>query len=246
MTLFFSNLAKTAENGYSQKTMGDFLKNIDAIIFDMDGVLLDSETISIQSWRVVAAESALDTQEGIDALHARCMGQNRTDIAAVLSEHYRNVSGFDATAFLNRSSAIFHEIAKNGVPLMPGVKDCLEFLSSLGITLALASSTREATVRRELEDARILGFFKTLTTGDMVSHSKPEPDIYLLAAASLGANPARCIAVEDSPNGAESALRAGMRLVLVPDKIAPSDEMKRRAWKVLGSLSELKCAILDA
>ena len=220
------------------------LKNIDAVIFDMDGVLLDTETISFQAWRKAALEANLDTEDGIDAVQKMCMGRNRNDTIALLSSHYSAVPNFEALPFLDRCSAYFREIAdKDGIPLMPHVVECLDALKKRGVEIILASSTREVIVRKQLTDAGIIGYFKTITTGDMVEHSKPEPDIYLLAAKSIGANPKNCVAVEDSPNGAESAVRAEMKCVLVPDKIEPNEALKNRVWRVIPSLSELESTL---
>ena len=91
-----------------------------------------------------------------------------------------------------------------------------------------------------MKNAGLIDFFESLTTGDMVSHSKPEPEIYLKAAESIGAEASSCIAVEDSPNGVKSAYAAGMKVIMVPDKIQPDGDLKKLCWKICKNLEEVK------
>ncbi len=218
----------------------DTKDDIEAIIFDMDGVLLDSETITIECWRRAAKEIGI-AKEDIDEANTACMGTNINDTILYLDKRYKEkVEGFDGATFRKRTSALFVEMSEGKpVPLMPYAKECLESLSGKNIRIALASSTREAVVRKELEQVDLLKYFESVTTGDMVGHSKPAPDIYLKAAASLGIAPEKCAAVEDSPNGATSAIRAGMKCILVPDKLEPSKALRSHIWKELKSLKEL-------
>ena len=123
---------------------------------------------------------------------------------------------------------------------MPYAREILEYLTQRGYTLALASSTRTDTVTRELNQAGLFHFFKTVTCGDMVTHSKPDPEIYRKACDSIGISPDRCAAVEDSPNGILSAYAAGLSPVMVVDQIEPTQELLPKIHRVCRSLSELK------
>ena len=208
---------------------------IKAIIFDMDGVIIDSETICDKTWIMVAKEYGLDN---ISKVMELCLGTNKNDTYEIMRKVYGK--DFPAEVFLARTSELFHEIEKtSGIPFMPYAKECLEVLKQQGkYRIALASSAYKATVERELGELKVLEYFEKLTTGDMVEHSKPNPEIYLLACKSLGLQPEECIAVEDSPNGIKSAFAAGMKPVMIPDKIKPTEEISKLCWRIFPSLKE--------
>ncbi|MCQ2590684.1 MAG: HAD family phosphatase [Treponema sp.] len=210
------------------------MNNIKAIVFDMDGVLLDSETICDRCWQIAAKEFNIKDSTSIIR---KCLGTNKTDSIQIIKNELGQ--DFDSETYLKRTSELFHQIEETeGVPLMPYVKECLEYLKGK-YRLALASSTREVTVRRQLTQVGIINYFETLTTGDMVTHSKPEPDIYIKACKSLGVKPEECIAIEDSPNGIKSGYAAGLKTIMVPDKIQPFDELMPYIWKVCKSLKQV-------
>ena len=128
------------------------------------------------------------------------------------------------------------EFTKNGVPLKPGVMELLSWLKERGWRTGLASSSREANVRHNMEVTGMGPYFDTLVCGDMLTASKPAPDIYLRACAELGVEPSQSYAVEDSRNGILSASSAGMKALLVPDMVPPDDLMKSRASGVFPDL----------
>lgn len=209
--------------------------NVKAVIFDMDGVLQDSETISDVTWELAAQEFGI--KNWLSALN-ECRGCNRNDEIHILKKHYGK--DFDGDAFLTRTSELFYEVEKNrGIPLMHYAKEILEYLKPK-YKLALASSTRGESVHRQMKNGGLFDFFETLTTGDMVTHSKPEPEIYLKAAASIGIAPESCVAVEDSPNGVKSAFAAGMRVIMVPDKIQPDSALLEKVWHVCKTLEDVE------
>ena len=211
------------------------LEKIKAVIFDMDGVILDSESISDITWEKAAAERGLTVNNEI--LNA-CRGSNKNDTIVTLKKYYGQ--DFDSESFLNRTSELFHEIEeKDGIPLLPYAKEILEYLKSR-YRLALASSTRGPTVERQLRNAGVINFFETRTTGEMVEHSKPNPEIYLMACKSIGMEPGDCVAIEDSLNGIRSAYAAGLHPVMVIDKIQPTEEIRKMCIAVFDSLEEVK------
>ena len=214
------------------------MENINAIIFDMDGVILDSESISDITWRKAAEEKGLSVNDEI--LNA-CRGSNKNDTIQTLKKYYG--SDFDSKAFLERTSELFHEIEeKDGIPLLPYAKEILEYLKPR-YRLALASSTRGPTVERQLRAAGVIDFFETRTTGEMVEHSKPNPEIYLMACKSIGMNPEDCAAVEDSLNGIRSAYAAGLKPVMVIDKVQPTEEIRKMCCNIFDSLDGLKTVL---
>ena len=208
------------------------------IIFDMDGVILDSETISDRTWFSAAKERNLEIN--IDLIN-KCRGTNKNDTIAIFKKHFGE--DFDGEGFLTRTSELFHEIEEaEGIPLMHYAKEILEYLKPR-YTLALASSTRGPTVERQLRTAGVIDFFETRTTGDMVVHSKPDPEIYLMACKSIGVKPEECAAVEDSFNGIRSAYAAGLHPIMVIDKLKPTEEIKKMCECIFDSLEGLKTVL---
>ena len=212
------------------------MNNIKAVIFDMDGILLDSETICDKTWILALKEfNIIDTNDTIN----KCRGTNKTDSILILKKYFGNE--FDAEKFFSRTSELFHEIEfSQGIPLMPYAKEILEYLKQNQYRIALASSTRYQTVKRQLTNAGLIEYFETITTGDMVEHSKPDPEIYKKAINSLKLSPEDCIAVEDSPNGIKSAYNANLKVVMIPDKIQPTEEISKLTYKIFNNLNELK------
>ena len=215
--------------------MSEKIPDIKAIIFDMDGVILDSESISAITWRKAAEEKGLTVNDEI--LNA-CRGTNKNDTIVILKKYYG--ADFDSEAFFERTSELFYEIEeKEGIPLMPYAKEILEYLKPR-YRLALASSTRGPTVERQLRNAGVIDFFETRTTGEMVEHSKPNPEIYLMACKSIGMKPEDCVAIEYSLNGIRSAYAAGLKPIMVIDKVQPTEESRNMCVAVFDSLEDLK------
>ena len=211
-------------------------KKFKAVIFDMDGVLFDSERITRIMWKKAGEEYKIS---GVETAVRECTGRSIDDTCAYLKKRYGE--DFPAREFRMRCSELFHSYAdKNGLPLMPYAKEILESLKNKGYELALASSTRKVVVERELKEAQLFDYFKTITCGDMVSHSKPDPEIYLAAVSSLNLQSEECAAVEDSPNGIISAYKASLSCIMVPDQIEPDEEIRAMLYKLCSNLKELE------
>lgn len=212
------------------------MKNIKAVIFDMDGILLDSETICDKTWQMALKDfNLIDNNDTIN----KCRGTNKTDTILILKQYFGQ--DFNAENFLTKTSEYFHKIEfEQGIPLMPYAKEILKYLKEKNYRIALASSTRYESVKRQLTNAGIIEYFETITTGDMVTHSKPNPEIYQKAINSLNLKPEECIAIEDSPNGIKSAFAAKLKVIMIPDKIQPTEEIKQMTEKIYPNLNYLK------
>ena len=210
-------------------TMG---KKAEAVIFDMDGVIFDSERLVIKCWQVIAEKHNIPD---IVEICMRVQGNNREETGKRFREKYG--SAFPYEAYKKEVSALFRQLYGAGrLPLKPGVREILTALKNEKMPVAVASSTRTDIVRQELEDANLLQYFAIVLGGDMVPRSKPEPDIFLTAAAALGANPVNCYVLEDSCNGICAAYRAGMHPVMVPDMQRPTEAIRRLAEAVVPDL----------
>ena len=208
----------------------------EAVIFDMDGVIFDSERLVLEGWLEIAAKYGI---EGIEEVLPRCLGVNAQATREIFREYYGQEFPYDE--YKKEASALFHSRYGNGrLPLKPGVRELLSFLKEEGYLVGLASSTRQAVVEQEIRDAGLIHYFDDLVCGDMLKRSKPEPDIYLKACENLDVEPRMAVAVEDSYNGIRSAKRAGMVPVMVPDMVQPDEEMRSLAHKICKDLFEVK------
>lgn len=206
-----------------------------AIVFDMDGILFDTEKLCQDSWIEVANRRGLPDME---IIFPKCIGRNANDSRQIVLEAYGE--NFPYEDFREEASVWFWSyIEEKGLPVKEGVHELLKWLKENGWRIGLASSTRRSSVVNHLRQAGIEEFFEEIVTGDMVEHSKPLPDIYLLACSRLGVDPSEAYAIEDSPNGIRSAYRAGMSPIMVPDLIAPDEEMENLSICILRSLLEV-------
>ncbi len=209
---------------------------IEAVVFDMDGVIFDSERKVVECWTVVAEKYGI---KDIEKLCRMCLGTNSAETKRIALEFYGEDFPYDE--YKSQASALYFERYSDGrLPMKPFVRELLEYLKERGLRIALASSTRKAVVLSQLENAGILSYFDKVVCGDMVSHSKPHPEIFLKACEELSVAPENAVAIEDSYNGIRSAHAAGMRPIMVPDMAEPTEEMEKLAEVILPSLNEAK------
>lgn len=212
------------------------MKDCKAVVFDMDGVIFDSERLVLLCWEKVAERHHI---EGITEVMTACIGTTKVRTEEIVSDHYGEDFPYDA--FSKEASALFHEIAdRDGLPVKRGVRELLDYLHEQEIPLAVASSTRLEVVSQELKQAGLYEYFQIVMGGDQLRRSKPEPDIYLMACDKLGTKPAQAYAIEDSYNGIRSAYSAGMKPIMVPDILPPTEEMRVKSVAVLDDLLQVR------
>ncbi len=206
---------------------------IRAAIFDMDGLLFDTERLYCEAWRIFAPEAGYPVT---DELVYSFIGRNHRDTLEMVNTCFG--PGFPYANFARKTRNWINEImAANGPPEKAGVRFILEFLRSRAIPVALATSTSEDTARWMIERAGLTHFFTAFAFGNEVSRGKPDPEIFNLALSRLGLfSPEFCVVFEDSPAGLSAAHAAGMKGVFVKDLIEPDATVLSRIWKRIDSL----------
>ena len=206
-----------------------------AFIFDMDGVIFDSERAVIDCWKVIAP------QYGITDIETHCIaatGLNEQATRKIFKEQYGEDMPYDEMRA--KRKALFIERFDQGlVPVKPGTVELLSYLKDNGYKVALASSTSEGTVRRELGIAGLIEYFDVIIGGDKVTHSKPDPEIFLMAMEQLGVEAGESVIIEDSYNGVRAADASGAYTLMVPDLLPPTDEMREKADIIKDSLNDV-------
>ena len=207
---------------------------IRAVIFDLDGLLVDSEPAQIAAWERYLARYG----HALDPVLLRDMfGLRVRDSARLIQAHYGLPGSVDDV--LAGRDAIFFELLRGNVRPMPGALALIERLRQTDLRLGLATSGHRRYVDTVLAELGLTGAFAAEVTGDDVERGKPAPDIYLAAARALGVDPAACVALEDAPKGIASAKAAGMRCLAVPNEHTASLPGLDEADAVLGSLEEV-------
>ena len=219
--------------------MGERL-SFDAVIFDADGTLFDTETLMYEVWVEIGRDMGLSITIP-EYLHY--VGLNRKAVLDVMRE--RIGPDFDGADFMVRCVARLSErIEEEGVPLKPGVREILELLHQKGIPAGLATSTHRVRTNRRLELCGLGEYFSAVVTGDEVSKGKPDPEIYRAVCGELSVSPEACLAVEDSRNGILSAHHAGLKVAMIPDMVPPTPELEEIAFQKFSSLLELRDYLL--
>lgn len=207
-----------------------------AVIFDMDGVIFDSEQCIIECWKIVAEKYHIPN---IEPVLYQCLGVTYEEGKRIFLTCYGDNFPYDERN--KERSDLYHERCDGGrLPLKSGVRELLVWLKENGYKVGVASSTRKEVVTKQLEDANLLRYFDNITCGDMVAKSKPKPDIYLMACERLGVQSEDAVAIEDSYNGIKSAHAAGMFPIMVPDLLEPNEEMKKLSGRICESLIDVK------
>lgn len=209
---------------------------IKGIIFDMDGVLVDTERISFKFWEKsfekYGYKYSMDT-------HLSLIGRNNNSIRNILGETFGTEFPLDEICNYKSESMIKY-LLEEGTPLKIGVFELLDYLRENNYKIAVATSTHKERAIQRLESVGIKEKFDDMVCGDEIEHYKPNPEIFLKAAEKLGLKPEECIVIEDSPAGVEAGYKGGMTVINVPDMKMPDEEMKKYSSLICNNLLDVK------
>jgi HAD superfamily hydrolase (TIGR01509 family) len=205
------------------------------VIFDMDGLLIDTIPVYVEAM----------TRAGIEVGH-HVSRKHLLSLIGLLGQELQERlvhdwgQQFPVEDFLQNTGKHLSTILDKGAPLKKGAAELIEYLSSVAMPLAVATSMKKKDAEHQLELANLRHFFREVVGRDEVERSKPHPDLYLKAASLLGFEPHTCIALEDSFHGIRSAHRAGCMVVMVPDVLAPTEETRSLCTGVASDLYEVR------
>jgi len=210
------------------------MHNFEAVIFDMDGLLLDSEKIAFDTFTKSLKVFNLEKEK---LLFYKMIGKDSTSCKNILKEGLSDK--INHNEFEKVWSDLYQkETTLKPIPVKNGVKSLLNHLKDLKIIMAVATSTDTDLAKEKLKKSQLLEYFSLVVGGDKVNIGKPNPEIYLHVADKLSVNPKNCLALEDSENGVKSAVATGMTVIQIPDIVQPSDELKQLGHIILSSLED--------
>ena len=208
---------------------------IKAVIFDMDGVITDTEKLLVKYWCQAANEMGFP-MEPRHAIEIRSLAGKYTE--PLLKSYFGD--SFDYKAVRARRMELMNaDIEQNGLEKKKGLDLLLDFLGNNGYKRAVATATDYERASRYLKKINVFDKFDKIICAAMVENGKPKPDIYRFAAEQLGLAPSQCIAIEDSPNGVISASDAGCNTIMVPDLTQPDEELKKRLFRKCDDLEQV-------
>lgn len=202
-----------------------------AVIFDLDGTVLDTEKLLVKYWCMSANESGFP-MEREHALQLRSLARKYAE--PLLKQWFGENCDY-MTLRNRRMELMTAHINEHGLETKDGIKDLLVYLGENGYKRAVATATDLTRAGGYLKAVGLYDYFDRIISAHQVQNGKPKPDVYLYAVSQLGLEPRQCIAVEDSPNGVISASDAGCRTIMVPDLTEPDDELKKRLYAVCSS-----------
>lgn len=208
---------------------------VSGIIFDMDGILIDSERQSNEGWIWAAGQLGVDMPMWlIDSFK----GAPAELCCKFFDDYYKGVIDYWEAKEL-RTQYVYKIRETEGIPVKKGVKDIFEYIRNSGLKCAVATSTRRESAEKTLHEIGVRDYLDAVVYGDEVEHGKPEPDIFLRAAKAIGVNPSEAVVVEDSINGIKAGYAADMRVVHIPDTIAIDDDIRKLTYMVCADLNGL-------
>lgn len=206
-----------------------------AVIFDMDGVLLDTERVSRRAWDIVGERWECPIEE---AFLSKLRGGNLEQIKQAFLQRFGEDFAFDSM-WQEKRQLFLRMLDEEGVPVKKGAFELISYLKEEKYKIALATGSGRKQAIWNLENVGLDNSFDTIICGDEVTRSKPDPEIFLKAAEGLGVSPWQCLVIEDSLNGIQAALAGGFHVIMVPDLTMPDQSVKQKVDGVLEDLTEV-------
>lgn len=211
-------------------------------IFDMDGLMFDTERLVYENWQHMMDERGLSYDLEV---FKQTIGRRKKEVELFYLDRYG--ADFPYRKLADEGKARYlRRIKREGIPVKKGLYNILEWCRSNGLRIALATSTSRQTAELNLRIAKVGGYFDTLVCAEEVVNGKPHPEVFLTAAKKLGLPPGECAAFEDSINGIKSAYAAGMTTVMVPDFLQPTDEIRPMITYLCRDLNEAAARLQEA
>lgn len=209
-------------------------KELKGAIFDMDGLMIDTEKLYLRFWKQAAADFGYEMHdEHVFAIRSMA---RKFSIPKLKSFFGQDFPTEEVRA--HRTELMNEYVSEHGFDVKKGLFELLDYLRSTGRKIAVATATPRERTLKYLNIIKAADYFDAVICGDMVTTGKPDPEIYLTAAAGLGLPPEECAAFEDSPNGIRSAYAAGCKAVMIPDMTQPDDDIRPYISAVYNSLDE--------
>jgi len=209
------------------------MENFEAVVFDMDGLLIDSEKLALEAFKVTCSKYNL---KDLTPVFMKCVGTNKMLCQSILQDALEGL--MDYKRFIFEWDTVYFSLTSEPIPLMNGVIALLDHIQALKIPMIVATSSKTEKAKLKLNNTNILSYFEHIIGGDQVVHSKPDPEIYLKAASYLSVNSSACLAFEDSANGVRSAVAAGMTVIQIPDLVIPDEDLLNLGHIVLSRIDE--------
>lgn len=211
-------------------------REIESVIFDMDGLMFDTERLAEKCWESAGRKFGFDIERKI---YKQITGLNIKRAKKIFLAHFGNDFPFDEVR--NERIKIANETVKEeGVPVKTGLFELLEYLKNKEIKTGLATSTEQTRAELLLDMSDSKKYFNAITYGDSVINGKPDPEIFLTTSGKLQVHPENCIVLEDSEHGIEAAYNADMLPIMIPDTIEPNENIKGKVFKIFDSLNDVK------
>ena len=213
----------------------EVLTMVEGVIFDMDGLMFDTEPLWTEAWPAALGKYGYEVPEGMPDAMRGSSGESAYRIM-------RTFLGQDAPApgIWEEEKAVVHRLLERGVAKKPGLDELLAYLQAEGVPMAIASSSPAEVIQMNLANAGVSEYFGYTISGDDVERPKPDPQVFLVSAARMGVEPARTLVLEDSLNGVRAGAAGGFVTVMVPDLVAPTDEIRALYTRECADLREVR------